>query len=65
MIRGLGHMTYEERLKEVGFFSLKKRSLRGDLVIVLKYPKGGYLEDGDMLSQGTGRRQGRGKEPWS
>ena len=42
---------YEERLKELKMFSLEKRRLKGDMIVLFKYLKSCHTEEGqDMFS---------------
>ena len=62
MIRGQEHLSYEERLRELGLFSLAKRRLQGDLIVAFQYLKGAYKLEWERLflrvDSGRTRRNG-------
>ena len=69
MIRGLEDLSCEERLRELGLFSLEKRRLQGHLIVAFQYLKGAYTQEGERLyvrvdsdrtrGNGFNQRQGR------
>jgi len=69
MIGGLEHFSCEERLGELGLFSLEKRRLQEDLIAAFQYLKDAYKRAGEGLftkacsdrTRGNGFKQKEGR----
>jgi len=73
MIRGLENLSYEDRLRELGLFSLEKRRLWGEFTVAFQYLET-YRKDGEDIfseaccdrtrSNGFKLRESRFKMKW-
>ena len=50
MIQGMEHLSYKNRLKELGLFNLEKRTFVGYLIETFHYLKGSYRKEKDFLA---------------
>ncbi|GAB0187541.1 hypothetical protein GRJ2_001219400 [Grus japonensis] len=62
MIRRLEHLSCENRLRELGLFSLEKRRLQDDLLEAFQYLKGAYRKEreGLFVRECSDRTRGNG-----
>ncbi|GAB0175870.1 hypothetical protein GRJ2_000052200 [Grus japonensis] len=61
MTRGLEHLSYEGKLRELGLFSLEKRRLWGQLIAAFQYLKGAYKRSGEGIPRAcSDRARGNG-----
>lgn len=59
MIRGLEHLSYKDRPRDLGLFSLEKRRFQRDLRAGFQYLKGAYKNlEMDFLQRHVVIRQG-------
>ena len=65
MIQELEHLSCEDRLRELEFFSLEKRRLWVDLIAAFQYLKGAYKKDGEKIYSKAccGRTRSNGFKP--
>ncbi|PKU44659.1 hypothetical protein llap_5048 [Limosa lapponica baueri] len=62
MIRGPEHLSCEDRLRELGLFSLENRRLQRNLIAAFQYVKGAYRRDGEglFIREWSDRTRGNG-----
>ena len=62
MIRGLGHLSCEDMLRELEILSLEKKRLRGNVIAAFQYPKGAYRSAREGLLRRAGSDRIRGND---
>ena len=60
MLRGLQHLPYKDRLRELGLLSLEKRRLRGELIAAFQDLKGASKQEGRQLFERGDKSRTRG-----
>jgi len=60
MMRGLELLPYEDRLRELGLFSLENRGLWDDLIAAFQYLKGANKQEGSQLFDRVDNSRTRG-----
>ena len=60
MLRGLEHLSSEERLRELDLFSPEERGFQGDLTVAYQYMKGAYKGNQLFTKFDSDRTRGSG-----
>ena len=60
LIRGLQHLPYKDRQRELGLFSLEERRLQGDFIAAFQALKGAYKQEGSQLFERAANTRTRG-----
>jgi len=58
---GLEYLSYKDRLRELGLFSLERRRLWGDPMAAFQYLKEAYRKDGEGLFTRVCRNSHKGE----